>query len=197
MRGKIAALAACMAAVLLVCGAVSNEPEGKAEGFNATPPEATVIMVEPTYTSLGVPDIDSSFKTYMDWRTITNKDSDQYKFLNTWGWCDENGFMRAGGERDLGIPDDYYMIALGSYYGTTIGTKYKITTNTGNVFYGVLVDCKDDADTNSTHQYAYNNDIIEFIVDTRVLNKDVKVMGSANVFMSLNGKVASIERINF
>lgn len=150
-----------------------------------------------TYTSLGVPAIDSSFKTYMDYRTITNKQSPQYGFIKTWGWRDDNGFMRANGERNLGVADDYYMIALGSYYGTEIGTKYKITTNTGNVFYGVLCDQKDDAHTNLTHQYASNNDVIEFIVDTKCLISDVLRMGSADVYAPLDGSVVAIEKMNF
>ena len=150
-----------------------------------------------TYTDLGVPkDVDTSFKTWMDWRCITDKTSDQYEYINQWGWCDEEGFMRAGYENDLEVTDDYYMIALGSYYGTTIGTKYRITTDLGNVFYGVLSDVKDDRHTNSTNQYAKNKDIVEFLVDTRYLNKNVKRMGSANVHPELKGKVAKIERID-
>ena len=150
------------------------------------------------YTSLGVPTgVDTSFKTYMDWRCVTNKASDQYKVIQRWGWRDENGFMRASGERDLGIEGDYYLIALGSYYGTTMGTKYRITTDTGNIFYGILADAKADKHTNSTNQYAGNKDIVEFLVDTRYLRKDVKRMGSANVYKPLNGKIAKIERIDF
>lgn len=149
------------------------------------------------YTPLGVPDIDSSFKTYMDYRTITNTGSPQYRFIHEWGWSDWNGFMRANGESDLGITDNYYMIALGSFYGTEIGTKYRITTDTGNVFYGVLCDQKDNCDTDATHRYSYNNDVIEFIVDTSRLNPDVRFMGSANVYMPLNGKITNIERITF
>lgn len=159
--------------------------------------EETKTSLTVTYTSLGVPDINSSFKTYMDYRAITNKRSPQYRFIKTWGWSDNNGFMRANGEKDLGVTDDYYMIALGSYYGTKIGTKYKITTDMGNVFYGVLCDQKDDAHTNSTHQYASNHDVVEFIVDTRKLIPIVKRMGSANVYMPLNGKIASIEKMDF
>ena len=198
MRKKLIAMVVCaIATIILTSGAVSNGDEGSAECFNTQPPKVETIIVEPTYTSLGIPNIDSSFKTYMDYRCITNKNSTQYKFIKAWGWCDSNGFMRANGERDLGIKDDYYLIALGSYYGTTIGTKYKITTDTGNVFYGVLADCKDDRHTNNTHQYSYNNDVVEFIVDTKKLNKTVKVIGSVNVYMPLNGIIASIERINF
>lgn len=149
------------------------------------------------HTSLGVPNINSSFKTYMDYRCITNKNSNQYKFIHTYGWVDEHGFMRCSGESDFGINDDYYLIALGSYYGKTIGDKYKITTDNGTVFYGALADCKSNSHTNSTNQYSKNNDVVEFIVDTKTLNKNVKYHGSANVHMPLNGSIAKIEKLNF
>lgn len=157
----------------------------------------SVTALSATYTDLGVPNINSSFKTWMDYRCVTNTSSPQYKWIHAWGWSDSQGFMRANGEKDLGIMDDYYMIALGSYYGTQIGTKYRITTDAGNTFYGVLCDQKADYHTNSTHQYASNKDIVEFLVDSRKLNTDVKRMGSANVYMPLNGSITKIERIDF
>lgn len=148
------------------------------------------------YCSLEVPDIGSYFKSYMDYRCITNANSPQYTYIRNNGWCDSNGFMRES--RDNGINDDYYMIALGSYYGTSIGTKYRITTNTGRIFYGVLCDTKSNVHTNPTNQYnTINNNIVEFIVDTRKLNSYVKKIGSANVYMPLNGTVSKIERIDF
>lgn len=192
-KGIIAVFAVIAVSTLSVVTAFSpSSMPAKAELIEEAKP-----LVNITYTSLGIPAINSSFKTYMDYRTITNKLSPQYNFIKTWGWSDNNGFMRANGERDLGVTDDYYMIALGSYYGTEIGTKYKIITDTGNVFYGVLCDQKDDAHTNSTHQYASNNDVVEFIVDTRMLIPTVKRMGSANVYMPLNGNIASIEKMGF
>ena len=116
----------------------------------ATTVPASASDLTATYTNLGVPtNVDTSFKTYMDWRAVTNKTSRQYKYINKNGWCDEQGFMRANGDSDLGISEAYYLIALGSYYGTKIGTNYRITTATGNVFYGVLADLKDDRHTNS------------------------------------------------
>lgn len=151
----------------------------------------------PSYTSLGVPNVNSSFKTWMDYRAITSKNSPQYKLIKNWGWRDGQGFMRVNGERDLGVTDDYYMIALGSYYGTKIGTKYRITTSSGNVFYGILSDCKANKHTNSTNQYARNKDVVEFLVDTRYLNKTVKKMGNANYYAPLSGSIVKIERIEF
>ena len=164
--------------------------------FGMTASTSAALRAE--YTNLGAPvGIDTSFKTWMDWRCITDKTSAQYNVIMNWGWCDENGFMRANGETSLGINDNYYLIALGSYYGTVMGTKYKITTDTGNVFYGMLADAKADIHTNSTNQYAKNNDVVEFLVDTRYLKSDVKRMGSANVHMPLNGRIAKIEKIDF
>lgn len=150
------------------------------------------------YTELPVPAINSSFKTYMDYRTVTNKASAQYKLIHTWGWWDHMGFMRVDGERDLGITDDYYMIALGQFYGTEMGTKYRFTTDTGRVFYGILSDAKAYPEVNGTNQYGLaNKDIIECLVYTPMLRSDVKMYGSANVYSPLNGSIIKIERIDF
>ena len=150
------------------------------------------------YTSLGVPTINSSFKTWMSYKAVTDKRSPQYRFIHTWGWVDSEGFMRCSGERDLGIEQDYYLVALGSYYGTTIGTKYRVTLDTGKVFYVALADCKANRHTNSTNQYVpKNGNVVEFLVDTSKLNKNVKIMGSANVYEPLKGSVVKIEKIDF
>lgn len=150
------------------------------------------------YTNLGVPtNVNTSFKTWMDYRCVTDRASLQYKCIRKWGWRDSNGFMRATGESDLGIDSDYYLIALGSYYGTDIGTKYRITTDEGNVFYGLLADLKSDIHTNYTNQYAHNNDVVEFLVNTDYLRSDVRKMGSADIYELLKGHIAKIERIDF
>lgn len=157
-----------------------------------------VLATSVTYESMNVPNINSSFKTWMSYKAVTNTASPQYKFIRTWGWSDSEGFMRCNGERDFGINSEYYLVAMGSYYGTTIGTKYRITLDTGKVFYAALADLKANRDTNSTHQYCPGNkDIVEFLVDTSKLNKDVKRMGSANVYMPLNGSIIKIEKMNF
>ena len=187
---------------LIAAQIVSETSKSVVEADNVVPvetvetPDVPKIKVE--YTSLGVPNIQSYLKTWMSYKAVTDKNSPHYKFINTYGWVDSEGFMRSDGERSLGIDDDYYLIALGSYYGTTIGTKYRITLDTGKVFYGALADCKADIHTNSTNQYIpMNGNVVEFLVDTATLNKDVKRMGSANVYMPLNGNVAKIERIDF
>ena len=114
---------------------------------------STANAMTVTYTPLSVPSINSSWKTWMPYTAVTNRASAQYKLRVNWGWTDNQGFRRVNGERDLGIVDDYYMVALGNYYGTTMGTKYRFTTDMGNVFYGILSDAKGYPEVNSTKQY--------------------------------------------
>lgn len=171
----------------------------------------SAFAIEPHYTSLGVPNINSSWKTWMDYGTITSKGSPQWSYLRNWCWVDWQGFVRCDAERDLGITDDYYAVAMGSYYGSTIGTKYRVTLDTGRVIYCVLCDQKANIHTNGTNQYAGHNDILEFLVNTyekdnykrpisgneHLLNWQVKRDGNANVYMPLNGSISKIERIDF
>lgn len=171
----------------------------------------SAFAVEPHYTSLGVPSINSSWKTWMDYGTITSRGSAQWNYLRNWCWIDWQGFVRCNAERDLGITDDYYAVAMGSYYGSTIGTKYRITLDTGKVIYCVLCDQKANIHTNGTSQYGSHNDILEFLVNTyekdsykrpipgneHLLNWQVKRDGTANVYMPLNGSISKIERIDF
>lgn len=178
---------------LMIVGMVGTQNLCESESLKYTDNKLLV-----TYTSLGVPNINSSFKTWMNYKAVTNKKSPQYKFIHTYGWVDSEGFMRCSGERDLGVEQDYYLIALGSYYGTAIGTKYRITLDNGKIFYGALADCKANKHTNSTNQYVpRNGNVVEFLVDTSKLNKKVRQMGSANVYMPLNGIVTKIERMDF
>lgn len=61
---------------------------------------------------------------------------------------------------------EYYCAALGTFYGTTKGTKYKVTLDTGKTFKIILCDTKSNRHTDKKHQYAKKNkDVVEFYVD--------------------------------
>lgn len=110
-----------------------------------------------------VPYISKSIFTYMPIQAITSKTSAQYKFKQ-YQWADDRGYMRYS---------DAYGIALGAYYGTTIGTIYDIEFADGSIMKGVLMDCKANKDTDSTNQYSdsyYRFDgsvgnIVEFVMN--------------------------------
>lgn len=141
-----------------------------------------------------VPDYDTSFKTYMNYKAITNKNSKQYK-LQKLAYTDDNGFRRI---------DDDYLVAMGTYYSDTCGERFKITFEDGHEITVMIGDIKNDLHTNSTNQYTavYNSNgefisanVLEFIVDTSLLSKKAKNLGSVNCYEELCGNISTIEKI--
>lgn len=135
---------------------------------------------------LDVPNVSSNFKSYMDYRCITSTSSPQYKLQHDGNAVtNEEGFRLYNGE---------YMVALGSYYGSEIGSRYRITLDSGVVFYAVLGDQKADRDTDALNQHK-NGNIVEFIVDQGAIPSICKKMGDMSYAPSANlvGKVVSIE----
>lgn len=125
------------------------------------------------------------FKCFMDYRTITDTSSAQYE-LQAEAWTDSNGLRRI---------DEFYCVALGSAYGTEIGTKYEITLSTGESFLAILGDQKADRDTVEDHTRDRNGAIVEFIVDADALPEVVRRSGSVGSIDKFNGEVKEIRRI--
>lgn len=138
--------------------------------------------------SCDVPDGDTYFKSYMGFTSITNKDSEQYR-LQKECWTDKHGLRRC---------DDDYVIALGSYYTSEIGERFKITLDTGESFTAVVGDFKADAHTDSLHQYTPTSDrgkcVLEFVVDTKALDSTAKRMGDISYISGFSGDVEKIEK---
>lgn len=138
------------------------------------------------FISMEVPDSDSSntgFKSYMDYRSITDRSSVQYK-LQQEATTDENGFR---------VYDDCKMVALGTYYVDDIGDKFRITLEDDTVFYAIAGDVKSDLHTDTKHQHK-NGNIVEFIVDIQEISKTCKKMGDMS-YAGLEGKIKSIEKV--
>lgn len=131
-----------------------------------------------------VPAVSQDFKSYTAY-TCLNRNSSQWKKIQTIAYSDSNGLRKVG---------DYYCVALGSYYSTTLGDLFRITTNKGNVFEIILCDFKADRHTNSTHQYTYRNQCItEFYVDYSCFNSAARRAGSISTISGFGGKITSIE----
>lgn len=126
----------------------------------------------------------SEFKSYMDYRTITDVTSLQYA-LQTDAITDEKGFRRLNG---------MYMVALGSNYGA-VGDVFAITLEGNTVFLAVKGDEKQDIHTiNGYGIQAYDGSVVEFIVDTEALPEQVKLMGDCSYAGFYYG-VVSIEQV--
>lgn len=112
-----------------------------------------------------IPNLDQAYFTYMPIRLVTHPSSWQYAF-RPYLTVDELGFTRFEGA---------FGIALGTYYGSQIGTIYRITFENGEQIYGVLADVKSDLHTDPTRRYKpsvcgrpNSGNILEFVMDDRI-----------------------------
>lgn len=165
---------------------IETETETETEIITTTKAIETITRatIRESKTSMHVPSEISNFKSYMDYRTITRGAQLE---LQKQAYTDANGCRRVG---------NYFCIALGSYYGSEIGAKYRIHLSDGTSFLGILADQKADKDTNATNQYTiYNRDIIEFVVDTNCLPAAVQLSGSLSSLEKFEGKVVGIDKL--
>lgn len=139
----------------------------------------TPMSLPPTYQTNG------SFKAYMDFRAITNTSSKQYE-LQRIAYTNENGFRM--------IESDY-MVAVGSFYTENIGDRFYIKLENGKEFTVIIGDIKQDRHTDDTGRFVESNgNILEFIIDTTIMNKQAIRMGDIS-YAGFEGGIVNIERI--
>lgn len=132
-----------------------------------------------------LPEVSGEFKTYMDYRTITDTSSRQYS-LQTKAITNDDGI------REL---DGRLMVAMGTYYTKKVGKKFDITLSTGEVIPVIVGDIKSDLHTDPTNRYIeHNGNIVEFIVNEDVLDRKVRITGSLN-HGKLKGKITQIQEV--
>lgn len=132
--------------------------------------------------------MDTSIKTWMDYRAITDTSSPQWQ-LQQDAYTDENGLRKVG---------DYYCIAFGTGVSNGIGSKFKVTFDNGNEIVVIVADHKADRHTDKTNTYMNINNkanIMEFIVDSNKLDNTAKVMGDVNYISGFEGQIIYIEEV--
>lgn len=146
------------------------------------------------YVTKSLPDCDTWFKAYMSYKAITNTNSDQYKIQQS-AWTDENGLRRYG---------DDYLVAMGTYYTDKCYTRFLVEFEDGDTITVMVGDIKQDRHTDSKNMYSAITDsngrfisanVLEFIVDTSVLDRKAKNLGSVHYIDGLGGNIVSIKEI--
>ena len=127
-------------------------------------------------------------KTYMDYRTITNKNSSQWK-LQMKSHTDKNGLRKIG---------KYYTVAMGTFYSKSVGDKFRITLSNGRKIWVITGDIKQNAHTDNKHQYAVaSNNVVEFIVDSNRISRMSRIMGDISYTKGFKGRIVKIEEVNY
>ena len=72
-------------------------------------------------------------------------------------------------------------------------TKDVYSLENGNVIQAILADCKDDRHTDSTNRINPNGSVVEFVVETDLLEPLAKRMGDISYINGWNSKVVNIK----
>lgn len=149
-----------------------------------------VIMYYSMDKTMDVPDGDTSFKSYMDYRAITDTSSVQYKMQQE-AYTDEYGLRK--------YKTGDYMVAMGSYYGE-VGDRFRVTLDSGETIRCIMGDAKADCHTDAYNQYTEagngSKNVIEFVVDTPALSDEARQMGDISYSDdTFEGNISKIERI--
>lgn len=146
---------------------------------------AEIAREEARYSDAGVCTVGSYKKTYMDYRAI-NSNSTQMAIINSSTTVNEDGLLTTS--------DGFIAVALGSTYGS-LGTKYRITTDTGQVFKVIKVDGKSDAHTVNGCQDS-SGAMVEFVIDIPKVSASypqVTLSGDFNSLSQFSGNIVKIE----
>lgn len=130
-------------------------------------------------------------KPYEDGSLIIDETSLAYKWISN---CevDYRGHYMYGGK--------YYAVAMGTYFDD-VGSKYKVSLDTGKEIYVIKCDTKQDQHT-IDRMIDHTGGMIEFIIDTEVASSYYGIgtngyimNGSFNNHDDFNGKIVKIEQI--
>lgn len=123
--------------------------------------EPITVIELPEYTEMEPCSTTSTFKSYMDYRTITNTSTEQWRLQQT-AITGEDGMRYYEGRRMVAMADQ------------TVGTFLEIEFE-GQTIEVVVGDIK--ANTNCQHP---DGSILEFIVDTNKMDDHIRRMGDYN-----------------
>ena len=129
----------------------------------------------------------TNFKSYMDYRMITNTSSQQYKLVHSGIFNTNNGLLITN--------DGYVAIALGSRFGE-IGDKFLVKFDNGFSFKAIKVDEKADSDTINHCHHASDGSLVEFVVDKYNLRSNNNLaykMGDISYVEGFSGNITSIK----
>jgi hypothetical protein len=109
-------------------------------------------------------------KTWMGYKTITDKNSNQY-MLQQKAYNDEFGFRKIGNR---------YLVAIGTAFNAQVGQYFDVELNNGTVIECIVGDIKADKDTDKTNMFTSQGCCLEFIVNSKILEPMVKQMGDCS-----------------
>jgi hypothetical protein len=127
-------------------------------------------------------------KTWMSYKTITCTTSKQYALQLRATTNEENGLRMLRGR---------YMVAIGTYFGCSVGQYIDVVLDDGEVLKCIVGDIKQNRHTDSQNIHGLNGDTVEFIVSEKVLKDTTNVIGDVSYISdTFDGKVVEVRVYN-
>lgn len=173
---------------------ISDNSVPKQEGVSVQSNRSETIL-EPTKFKIGesvpLPSLPTHIKTFTDYRYYGLWYTPHYR-LQQVAYTDTNGLRRF---------NEDYIVAMGAFYSTGIGDRFKVSLDSGSEFTVILGDGKHPADCDPTNMYApcinYDGEncanILEFIIDDDVLPTDIYNYGSIEKISGFAGNIVKME----
>lgn len=149
-----------------------------------------------------VPGGDGQFKSFMDYRAITDPTSRQYNLLQSPNIVTNNQGLRCYQLDGYNYP----LIAVGSGITTEVGQRLNVfiqsDQNQEYILQAIVGDLKDNDHTDPTNTYhIVDNSVVEFLVDTQQLKKSEPLavaMGNLSYINGgqFNGSISKIELLD-
>lgn len=123
------------------------------------------------------------FKSFMDYRTITNTASKQYQLQ-------KKAITNKYGIRCV---EQLPLVAIGTGWNIDVGSKIHVICANGNSFYALVGDIKADRDTLVDNKTSITNKCrCEFIVQTERLPQSIRSSGNISNLKEYHGYVVNI-----
>lgn len=121
------------------------------------------LLEEPIpYTDYNIPAY-SGFKSYMDYKAITDVNSPAYKLTRA----------TYTGMEGIRMYDNRYLVAIGRHFDASVGDYVDLILENGTVIKCIVGDRKAWYDTDPSHLFTTNGCMSEFIVNTNSLSWSV------------------------
>lgn len=144
--------------------------------------ETPIIVINENKVELLEVCDDSTFKSWLDYRSITSRNSLQYKL---------QGLAETNSLTGIRMLENRYLVALTGIYGD-VGDKLDVKLESGVLLEVMIGDVKSVG-----HDYCRSNNdgsIIEFIVDKNEIDDVVRVSGNFNKIFK--GKILEIRKVS-
>lgn len=196
-------VAAALATVLAVAAANSTSSDKSQKKLYKIIPQAAyqqevrteiTEITAPANEHEGVlcqlPSIKTNVKYFTDYRSYNLWYTPHYR-LQQAAWTDKQGLRRF---------NEDYIVALGSYYSTCVGDRFKVTLDSGRDFTVIFGDGKWDEDCDKLCMYTpcidYDGseaaNLLEFIIDKEVLSNEVYEYGSIEKLSGFEGNISKM-----